>query len=82
MARKGKDRTFEKADKLLSNPQFKELILQESRNPGSSASSRINDRVTESKEFKEWVSTLPEKTRSTVLSTGLIPYLLSEDNQE
>jgi len=78
---KGKVPTAKAADGLLSSPQFRRLVIAEMNAPGSRATERARSQMQQSRQFKKWLSTLPENTRSTVLTAGLVPWLTSTEEE-
>lgn len=78
---KGKVPTAKAADNLLSSPQFRRLVIAEAGSPNSPAASTAREQLRKTKAFKEWIETLPQRSRSTILTVGMVPWLLSEEEQ-
>jgi hypothetical protein len=70
------------ADRLLASSPFKRLVVVASQDPQSGMALASLQAVERSKEYNKWVSELPANAKSTLISVGLIPWLLSDEEQE
>ena len=70
------------ADRLIGSPEFKRFVVSAMDDPASEAAKKELRAITESKVFDTWVDNLPKNARIQVLTTGLIPFLIGEEDQE
>ena len=70
------------ADRLLSSPQFKQMVIAATDDPSSDAARKALRALTETKVYNRWVDELPRTARVQVLSAGIIPFLLSDEEEQ
>jgi hypothetical protein len=78
-AMKGGNEVAVVADRMMASEEFKRMVITSFNDPESEAASRRLKELVASKPYNEWVSSLPKKVYSTIISAGLIPWLVSED---
>lgn len=81
MKGKGKVTVKAKADKLLADPRFKQAVVVALNNPKSQAARRTQKALTQSKEYNQWVTSLPEKIRAEIAAVGFIPWIIGGEDE-
>ena len=81
-ANKEKQNLAMTADRLLASPSFKQMVISASDDPSSALAQKQLRALTESKVYNQWVDELPRNARVQVLSAGIIPFLLGDEQEE
>ena len=81
-ANKEKQNLAMTADRLLASPSFKQMVVSAMDDPASAKAQRELRALTESKVYNQWVDELPRNARVQVLSAGIIPFLLGDEQEE
>jgi len=79
---KGGDDLAVTADRMLGSEQFKRMVVASVDDPTSEAAQRSLRALTASKPYNQWVEALPKNVRAEMLSAGIIPWLVSEDEEQ
>ncbi len=80
MAQAEKTPAIQAADDLLSSPEFRTAILdyQKSGKPISP----LQQKLKATTEFKNYIKAQDPKTATKIIGIGLVPYLLSQDDEK
>ena len=78
---KGGDDLAVTADRMLGSDQFKRMVVASANDPSSAAAQRSLRALTESKPYNAWVEALPKNVRAEMLSAGIIPWLVEDEQQ-
>ena len=81
MAAKDKTPVVESIDNLLNSTQFRKTLYETAANPESRKAKLLQAQLEQTKAYKDFVSKLGRADASAIASTGLIPFLVSDDEQ-
>ena len=70
------------ADRLLASTPFKQMVVSAMDDPSSDAARKALRVLTETKVYNRWVDELPRNARVQVLSAGIIPFLLGDEEEQ